>query len=176
MKTAFLSIALLAGACAHGVVLDGLAAKVNDAVITVDDVGTAIGDMRRSGASIVKSDDFKVVYSNTVEFLIELATIFNGILTNGVDTDEQISGKLVSLTIVESDNVGKIVMLKITHVDIKDVIVGTKNYVNIADSSDLTAGDELQPAVRGQFILENKLDIFTIVPDHGSKFLQIYNY
>ena len=71
MKTAFLSIALLAGACAHGVVLDGLAAKVNDAVITVDDVGTAIGDMRRSGASIVKSDDFKVVYSNTVEFLIE---------------------------------------------------------------------------------------------------------
>ena len=71
MKTAFLSIALLAGACAHGVVLDGLAAKVNDAVITVDDVGTAIGDMRRSGASIVKSDDFKVVYSNTVEHLIE---------------------------------------------------------------------------------------------------------
>ena len=58
----------------------------------------------------------------------------------------------------------------------KDVIVGTKNYVNIADGSDLTAGDELQPAVRGQFILENKLDIFTIVPDHGSKFLQIYNY
>ena len=71
MKPAILSIALLAGACAHGVVLDGLAAKVNDAVITVDDVGTAIGDMRRSGASIVKSDDFKVVYSNTVEFLIE---------------------------------------------------------------------------------------------------------
>lgn len=118
----------------------------------------------------------KTMNDDPVEFLIELGTIFNGILTNGVDTDEQISGKLVSLTIVESDNVGKIVMLKITHVDIKDVIVGTKNYVNIADSSDLTAGDELQPAVRGQFILENKLDIFTIVPDHGSKFLQIYNY
>ena len=118
----------------------------------------------------------KTMNDDPVEFLIELGTIFNGILTNCVDTDEQISGKLVSLTIVESDNVGKIVMLKITHVDIKDVIVGTKNYVNIADSSDLTAGDELQPAVRGQFILENKLDIFTIVPDHGSKFLQIYNY
>jgi hypothetical protein len=125
---------------------------------------------------VVTNQMKKTMNDDPVEFLIELGTIFNCILTNCVDTDEQISGKLVSLTIVESDNVGKIVMLKITHVDIKDVIVGTKNYVNIADSSDLTAGDELQPAVRGQFILENKLDIFTIVPDHGSKFLQIYNY
>jgi hypothetical protein len=125
---------------------------------------------------VVTNQMKETMNDDPVEFLIELGTIFNGILTNGVDTDEQISGKLVSLTIVESDNVGKIVMLKITHVDIKDVIVGTKNYVNIADSSDLTAGDELQPAGRGQFILENKLDIFTIVPDHGSKFLQIYNY
>ena len=125
---------------------------------------------------VVTNQMKKTMNDDPVEFLIELGTIFNGILTNGVDTDEQISGKLVSLTIVESDNVGKIVMLKITHVDIKDVIVGTKDYVNIAYGSDLTAGDELQPAVRGQFILENKLDIFTIVPDHGSKFLQIYNY
>ena len=71
MKTALFSLALLACACAHGVVLDGLAAKVNDAVITVDDVGTAIGDLRRSGAIKVTGDDFKTVYSNTVEFLIE---------------------------------------------------------------------------------------------------------
>jgi hypothetical protein len=125
---------------------------------------------------VVTNQMKETMNDDPVEFLIELGTIFNGILTNGVDTDEQISGKLVSLTIVESDNVGKIVMLKITHVDIKDVIVGTKYYVYIAYGSDLTAGDELQPAVRGQFILENKLDIFTIVPDHGSKFLQIYNY
>ena len=69
MKTAFLTLALLACACAHGVVLDGLAAKVNDAVITVDDVGAAIGDLKRSG--VVQGDDFKTVYSNTVEFLIE---------------------------------------------------------------------------------------------------------
>ena len=125
---------------------------------------------------VVTNQMKKTMNDDPVEFLIELGTIFNGILTNGVDTDEQISGKLVSLTIVESDNVGKIVMLKISHVDIKDVIVGTKYYVNIAYGSDLTASDKLQPAVRGQFILENKLDIFTIVPDHGSKFLQIYNY
>ena len=71
MKTAFLSLALLACACAHGVVLDGLAAKVNDAVITVDDVSTAIGDLRRSGVLKVTGEDFKTVYSNTVEFLIE---------------------------------------------------------------------------------------------------------
>ena len=71
MKTAFLSFALLACACAHGVVLDGLAAKVNDAVITVDDVSTAIGDLRRSGALKMSGEDFKTVYSNTVEFLIE---------------------------------------------------------------------------------------------------------
>ena len=71
MKTAFLTLALLACACAHGVVLDGLAAKVNDAVITVDDVGTAIGDMKRRGALPAPGDDFKAVYSNAVEFLVE---------------------------------------------------------------------------------------------------------
>ena len=71
MKTGLLLLALLAGACAHGVVLDGLAAKVNDAVITVDDVGTAIGDLRRSGALKVTGEDIKTAYSNTVEFLVE---------------------------------------------------------------------------------------------------------
>ncbi len=71
MKTAFLTFALIACACARGVVLDGLAAKVNDAVITVDDVGTAIGDLKRSGALKMSGEDFKTVYSNTVEFLIE---------------------------------------------------------------------------------------------------------
>ena len=69
MKTAFLYLALAVCACAHGVVLDGLAAKVNDAVITVDDVGAAIGDLKRNGA--IQGDDFKTVYSNTVEFLVE---------------------------------------------------------------------------------------------------------
>ncbi len=71
MKTAFLTFALIVCACARGVVLDGLAAKVNDAVITVDDVGTAIGDLKRSGALKMSGEDFKTVYSNTVEFLIE---------------------------------------------------------------------------------------------------------
>ena len=70
MKKAFLSLALVACACAHGVVLDGLAAKVNDAVITVDDVGTALGDLRRAGR-LGAETDFKTVYSNTVEHLIE---------------------------------------------------------------------------------------------------------
>ena len=70
MKTRLLFLALLAGACAHGVVLDGLAAKVNDAVITVDDVGTALGDLRRAGR-LGPETDFKTVYSNTVEHLVE---------------------------------------------------------------------------------------------------------
>ena len=71
MKTRLLFLALLAGACAHGVVLDGLAAKVNDAVITVDDVGTALGDLKRGGKLPEAGANFKTVYSNTVEFLIE---------------------------------------------------------------------------------------------------------
>ena len=69
MKTVLLSLVLAVCACAHGVVLDGLAAKVNDAVITVYDVGDAIGDLKRSG--VVQGEDFKTVYSNTVEFLVE---------------------------------------------------------------------------------------------------------
>ena len=71
MKKAILTAALAVAACAHGLVLDGIAAKVNDAVITSDDVNTAIGDMRRAGATITSGTDFKTVYSNTVEFLIE---------------------------------------------------------------------------------------------------------
>ena len=71
MKTVLFTLALLACAYAHGVLLDGLAAKVNDAVITVDDVGTAIGDLRRSGAIKMTGEDLKTVYSNTVEFLVE---------------------------------------------------------------------------------------------------------
>ena len=59
MKTRLLFLALLAGACAHGVVLDGLAAKVNDAVITVDDVGTALGDLRRGGKLPEAGEDIR---------------------------------------------------------------------------------------------------------------------
>ena len=70
MKKMLLFVSALACACAHGVTLDGIAAKVNDAVITIDDVTTAIGDMRRSGAASTDAD-FKTAYSNTVEFLIE---------------------------------------------------------------------------------------------------------
>lgn len=69
MKTALLTFALAVCACARGVVLDGLAAKVNDAVITMYDVGTAIGDLKRGG--VISDDDFKTAYSNTVEFLVE---------------------------------------------------------------------------------------------------------
>ena len=71
MKKAILTAVFAVAACAHGLVLDGIAAKVNDAVITSDDVNTAIGDMRRAGAAITSGTDFKTVYSNTVEFLIE---------------------------------------------------------------------------------------------------------
>ena len=125
---------------------------------------------------VVTNQMKKTMNNDPVEFLIELGTIFNGILTNGVDTDEQISGKLVSLTIVKSNDVSKIVMLKVAHVDIEDVIVGTKDYVNITDGPDFATSDKFQPTVCSKFILENKLDIFTIVPDHASKFPQIYNY
>ena len=111
-----------------------------------------------------------------VKFLVELGPIFDCIIADGVDTDEEVSRKFVAFTIIKGDDVGEIVMLKIAYVDIKDVIVGTKYYVNIADGSDFASSDKLQPTVCSKFILENKLDIFTIVPDHASKFPQIYNY
>lgn len=113
---------------------------------------------------------------HAVKFLIELGTIFNGILTDSADTDEKVAGEFVAFAIVKSNDVSKIVMLKVAHVDIEDVIVGTKDYVNITDGPDFATSDKFQPTVCSKFILENKLDIFTIVPDHASKFPQIYNY
>ena len=111
-----------------------------------------------------------------MEFFVKLGTIFNGILADRVDTDEKIAGKFLSLAIVECDDVGEVVMLEITHVDIEDVIVRTKYYVNIAQGSDFASGNELQPSVIRQFILENELYILAIIPYHGPKFPQIYNY
>ena len=111
-----------------------------------------------------------------VEFLIKLGPIFQGILSDRVDTYEKVPGQSVPFTIVESDDVSEIVMLKVTHVHIQDVVVGTEYYVNVSDGFDFAARNHFQPTVVRLFVLENKLYILAIIPDHDQKFPQIYNY
>lgn len=58
--TLFLAVAALA-ALTRAATLDGIAAKVNDAVITIGDV---VNEMRRGGA---QQDDFRTAYSNALD-------------------------------------------------------------------------------------------------------------
>jgi hypothetical protein len=128
------------------------------------------------GLVIITDQMEQTMDDHPMKLFVKLGTIFNGILSDRVDADEKISGKNLSLAIVEGDNVCEVVMLEITHVDIEDVIIRTKYYVNIAQGPDFASGNELQPSVIRQFILENELYILAIIPYHGPKFPQIYNY
>ena len=78
-----------------------------------------------------------------MKFVVKFDTIFQSILSHGVDADEKIAGEFLSLTIIKGDDVGVIVMVKITEVDIKDIFIGAKYYVNIPNGAYLAAGDKL---------------------------------
>ena len=125
---------------------------------------------------IVADEVQDAVHNDAVQFIGKLGSVERSILLYGIDGDEQVSGEPVSLTIVESDDVCEIVMLKVTHVHIEDVVVGTEYYVNVSDGFDFAASDHFQPTVVRLFVLENKLYILAIIPDHDQKFPQIYNY
>ncbi len=83
MKTGSFATAL--GTCAiaalaQGATLDGLAAKVNDAVITVGDV---VNEMRRG-----PKQDFRVAYSNAVEEAINRRLILDAAREKKLDMQE----------------------------------------------------------------------------------------
>ena len=58
-----------------------------------------------------------------VELIFKLSSVLERILTDRIDTYEKISVKFVTLTIIKSNYVGKIVMTEITLVDIEDIVI-----------------------------------------------------
>ncbi len=82
MKTALFAATLACAAFAPAATLDGLAAKVNDAVITIGDV---VNEMRRTGGA---QNDFRAAYSNALEDTINRRLILNEALNKKLEMQE----------------------------------------------------------------------------------------
>lgn len=81
-KTIF-AAALFVAACSHGATLDGLAAKVDNDVITIGDV---ISEMNRSRPDAGRA--FNAAYSNAVEEAIDRRLILNAALAKKLELQD----------------------------------------------------------------------------------------
>ena len=72
---------------------------------------------------IITNEMENPVNYDPVELIIKLSSVLDGILTDRIDTYEKISIKFVTLTIIKSNYVGKIVVTEITLVDIEDIVI-----------------------------------------------------
>lgn len=106
------------------------------------------------------------MYHHPIKFVLKLSSIVRGIFTDTVDTYEQIARQNILLTVVKSNDVGVIVVTEVFEVDLKDVGVGAKDDVNIAEATHLTACDELEPAIVMRFAFEGKVYLFTEISYH----------
>ena len=120
---------------------------------------------------IIITDQMKDAMNNdSVQLLLEVSTIFNGILPDTVNTDEKITGQSVSFTIIESDYICKIIMLKISLIYIKDIIVRAEYDIDVTDATDLAFCNKAKPAVCSCLSLKNKVCVFEKVRNHALKF------
>lgn len=126
---------------------------------------------------IIVTDKMKKTMNDyPIEFIIEFGTVKNRIFLDGVYTDEKVSGKILSFTIIKSYDISEVIMLEILHIDIKNVVVGTEYYVDVTYFSDLAAGNGFQPVSGREFTLEIEFDILSKISDHALYFSQIYPY
>ena len=72
---------------------------------------------------IITNEMENPVNYDPVELIFKLCSVLEGILTDRIDTYEKISVKLITLTIIKSYYIRKIVVSEITLVDIEDIIV-----------------------------------------------------
>ena len=72
---------------------------------------------------IITNEMENPVNYDPVELIFKLCSVLEGILTDRIDTYEKISIKFVTLTIIKSNYVGKIVVTEITLVDIEDIVI-----------------------------------------------------
>jgi hypothetical protein len=103
------------------------------------------------------------MYNRPVEFILEIRTVLYGILTNCINTYEEISRQFITFTVIECDDVCKIVMLKILLIDIQNIIIRTEDYGNVSYSADLTLCNKAQPTVIESFTFENEISVFKII-------------
>ena len=72
---------------------------------------------------IITNEMENPVNYDPVELIFKLSSVLERILTDRIYTYEKISIKFVTLTIIKSNYVGKIVVTEITLVDIEDIVI-----------------------------------------------------
>ena len=97
---------------------------------------------------IIKTYQMKqTMNNNPVKLVGKLSSVKFGIVFDRVDADEQITGQYISITLVERNYIGKIVMLKKLHIDIEDVIVGAEYDIYVAETADFALCNKLKPLI-----------------------------
>jgi hypothetical protein len=107
---------------------------------------------------------------HSVEFILEVSSIFYGIFTDRIHAYEKVTGKTVTFTIIKCYDVCEIIMLKIFLVDIKYIVVRTEDDRYVSDASDLAFSYESKPTVIQGFSLENEVCVLKKIRNHALKF------
>ena len=102
----------------------------------------------------------------TVQLVLEIGSIESRILPDRIDADEQVAGKGVALTIIESDDVGIVIVLKIFKIDVQNILVRTKNDGNVTKFPHLTLGNKFEPLGSKTLLLEKETDVFSKIRNH----------
>ena len=112
----------------------------------------------------------KTMHHHSVQFFRKFSSILDGIIPDSIDTYKKVTGKSVTLTIIESDDICEVIMLKILLVDIKNIIVRTEYYGNITNAADFAFSNKTKPTVIQGFALENEICVLEIVRNHAKIF------
>ena len=66
--------------------------------------------------------------NDTIEFIRKFGSVKTGIFANGIYTDEKVTGKPVSLTVIKGNNVRVIIVVQIFYIDIQNIIIGAEYH------------------------------------------------
>ena len=96
-----------------------------------------------------------------------------------MEMDRKLIGQNMFMNaVIESDDVSKIVVLKIPPVYIQNIIVRAENDRYVSEALNLTLGHQFQPFSRQNFLFENEIAILSVKVHHTlsiKKSRQIYN-
>jgi hypothetical protein len=80
-----------------------------------------------------------------VEFIIKSGTVERSIIPDGIYTYEKVAGKDRTLAIVESDDIGIVIVLKIFHIHVQQISIGTEDDIYISYLALFIQSNSLEP-------------------------------
>ena len=78
----------------------------------------------------------------SIELFLEFCSVLLSILSDRINTYEEIARKTITFAIIESDDISEIVMLEIFLVYISYIVVRTEDDGDVSDLSDFTLRNE----------------------------------